>query len=460
MIVQLFTPEFREFIASHNWQAIKEIIKDIPAVDLAEVLGELDDDTALIIFRLLKKEKASGVFSYLSSAKGIALLDKFSSQQVKDIFGDIAPDDRVAILEELPGHLVQRVMNSLDPKDLMEAKKILGYPENSVGRLMTPKYVRVKSEWTIERSLEHIRKWGRKAETINVIYVVDEEEKLIDDLKLEQLLLSSIDEYVSTIMDNSFVALRVDDDQEEAVKMLAKYDRVALPVVDLDGILVGIITADDVFDVAVEETTEDMQLMAGMEALDNSYSETSISDMIKKRIGWLLILFVGQILTATALSFFENIIASAVFLSLFIPMILSSGGNSGSQAATLIIRALSTDDIHRREWITVLKREIISGLILGALLGSSGFLVITFWAHYNGMELNTIWWLSAMAVSFSLVCVVLFGNLLGSMMPFLLSRLGLDPAVTSGPFVSTISDVTGILIYFSIAVTLLKGIIF
>ncbi len=191
MIVQLLTPEFRELIEAHNWPALKESIKDVPAVDLAELFEELDDDTALIIFRLLKKEKASGVFSYLSSAKGIGLLDQFSSHQVKEVFADMSPDDRVAILEELPGHLVQRVMNSMDPKDLMEAKKILGYPENSVGRHMTPKYVRIKSEWTIERSLEHVRKWGRKAETINVIYVVDEHEKLIDDLKLEQLLLNS-----------------------------------------------------------------------------------------------------------------------------------------------------------------------------------------------------------------------------------------------------------------------------
>ncbi len=261
-------------------------------------------------------------------------------------------------------------------------------------------------------------------------------------------------------MDNSFVALNVFDDQEDAVKMLSKYDRVALPVVDHDGILVGIVTADDIFDVAEEETTEDMQLMAGMGALDSRYSESTVLDMVKKRIGWLLVLFIGQMLTATALSAFGNIIASAVFLSLFIPMILSSGGNSGSQAATLIIRALSTDDIHLKEWFTVLRREIVSGLILGSLLGASGFIVITFWAHFNGMELNSIWWLSAMAVSFSLVCVVLFGNLLGSMMPFFLSKLGLDPAVTSGPFVSTISDVTGILIYFSIAVALLKGILF
>jgi magnesium transporter len=308
--------------------------------------------------------------------------------------------------------------------------------------------------------MQHIRKWGSSAETINVIYVVDENEKLIDDLKLQQLILNPPTATIESIMDYSFTALNVDDDQEEAVKALSKYDRVALPVIDPNGILVGLVTADDVFDVAEEETTEDMQLMAGMEALDTNYSESSISEMIKKRIGWLLVLFVGQILTATALGAFQNILKSVVLLSLFIPMILSSGGNSGSQAATLIIRALSTDDIYLKEWIKVLKRELLSGLILGLLVGCSGFIIITVWAFFGGISFNHVWWFSATAVALSLISVVLFGNLLGSMMPFFLSRLGLDPAVTSGPFVSTISDVTGILIYFSIAITILRGVLF
>jgi magnesium transporter len=459
-MLQLLKPELQELIEKHDWLGLRDVLKDIPPVDVADLLEDLDEETTLIVFRLLPKNKTARTFSYLSKSKSIELIQRFNSNQIKEVLSRMSPDDRASFVDNLSGNLIQRVLNTMDPSDLEEVKILLGYPENSVGRLMTMKYVRIKSYWTVERSMQHIRKWGSSAETINVIYVVDENEKLIDDLKLQQLILNPPTATIQSIMDYSFTALNVDDDQEEAVKALTKYDRVALPVIDPNGILVGLVTADDVFDVAEEETTEDMQLMAGMEALDTNYSESSISEMIKKRIGWLLVLFVGQILTATALGAFQSILKSVVLLSLFIPMILSSGGNSGSQAATLIIRALSTDDIYLKEWIKVLKRELLSGLILGLLVGCSGFIIITVWAFLGGISFNHVWWFSATAVALSLISVVLFGNLLGSMMPFFLSRLGLDPAVTSGPFVSTISDVTGILIYFSIAITILRGVLF
>ncbi|WP_372635452.1 magnesium transporter [Fodinibius sp.] len=459
MIVDLLKPEFDELIEAKDWVALKDILNDVPAVDVAKLLEELEAEVAIVIFRLLKKQKAADVFTFLSSGKGMELLDMFTAQQLSDVMSNLEPDERVALMEELPGNLTQRVMNSMEVEDRKQVQKLLGYPEESVGRLMTPRYVKIRRDWTIQRGMDNIRRFGQSAETVNVIYVVDEEEHLIDDLRLNQLILADPEAPISSLMDESFEALSAFDDQEDAVKMLSKYDRVAMPVVDSDGILVGIVTVDDIIDVAEEETTEDMQLMAGMDVLDDYYSQTTIFEMIKKRIGWLAFLFVGQLFTTTAMGAYESVIANAVFLSLFIPMIISTGGNSGTQAATLIIRALSTDDIDMNEWLKVLGRELLSGLILGLIMAVIGFFVIIGWGYMTSDTLTQELILSAVVVGLSLIGVVLWGNLSGSMLPFALSKMGLDPAVTSAPFVSTLSDVTGIIIYFSIAIALLEGIV-
>ncbi|WP_234572841.1 magnesium transporter [Rhodohalobacter sp. 614A] len=459
MIAHLLKPELDELIQKKEWVTIKEVLDDVPAVDVAELLDDLAPEVAVVIFRLLKKSKAADVFTYLSSTKGVELLETFSRQQLSDVMNNLEPDERVALMEELPGDLTQRVLNSMDSENIAQVRRLLGYPPESVGRLMTTNYVRIKKDWSVNRSFEHIRKHGRNAETVNVIYVVDEDETLIDDLRLNQLILAEPDAKISDIMDNTFEALSAFDDQEEAVRMLSKYDRVALPVVDSGGILVGIVTVDDVLDVAEEETTEDMQLMAGMSALDTHYSQTGVTDMVKKRLGWLILLFLGQMFTVTAMASYEDTLAAATVLALFIPMIISSGGNSGSQAATLIIRALSTDDIKFEEWTTVLKRELLSGLLLGSLLGILGTIVITTWMIVRGEPLTLSVGLQALTVGTSLVGVVLFGNLSGSILPFIMTRMGLDPAVTSAPFISTLVDVTGIIIYFTVAVLLLRGVV-
>lgn len=460
MIVDLLKPEFDELIRAKDWVALKDVLNDVPAVDVSELLEELDNEVAVVIFRLLKKQKAADVFSYLNTAKGAELLDMFTAQQLSEVMSNLEPDERVALMEELPGHLTQRVMNSMKTDDRRLVQKLLGYPEESIGRLMTPRYVRVKKDWTIQKSMEHIRKFGHSVETVNVIYVVDEQEKLIDDLRLNELILADPEATIASLMDESFEALSAFDDQEDAVKMLSKYDRVAMPVVDSDGILVGIVTVDDVIDVAEEETTEDMQLMAGMSALDNYYSQSSVFDIVKKRVGWLTLLFMGQMFTVTALASYEEALAAAAaFLTLFIPMIISSGGNSGSQAATLIIRAISTDDIQLSEWKMVLRRELVSGLLLGTIIGLFGSVVIANWMMLRGDAFSLELVLQVLTVGLSLVGVVLFGNLSGSMLPFVMSKFGLDPAVTSAPFVATLVDVTGIIIYFSIALLLLQGVI-
>ncbi len=458
MIVHLLKPEFDELIEAKDWVALKDILNDVPAVDVAELLEELDNEVAVVIFRLLRKQKAADVFSYLSTTKGAELLDIFTAQQLSDVMSNLEPDERVALMEELPGHLTQRVMTSMKADDRKQVQKLLGYPEESVGRLMTPRYVKVRKGWTVRRSMDHIREYGKSAETVNVIYVVDDNEKLIDDLRLNQLILADPEATIESLMDESFEALSAFEDQEDAVKMLSKYDRVAMPVVDSDGILVGIVTVDDVIDVAEEETTEDMQLMAGMDALDDYYSQTTIFEMVRKRIGWLVILFLGQLITTSVLGEYEGVIANAVFLTLFIPMIISSGGNSGSQAATLVIRALATDDIRREEWLKVMGRELVSGLMLGGLMALIGFTIILGWAWLFQGGITGDLFASALIVAVSLIGVVLWGNLSGSMLPFLLTRFGMDPAVSSAPFVSTLSDVMGIIIYFSVAIVLLQWV--
>lgn len=459
MFVNLLKPEFEELIESKDWVALKDVLNDVPAVDVAELLEELDTEIAVVIFRLLKKHKAADVFYYISTTKGTELLDVFTAQQLSEVMSNLEPDERVSLMEELPGHLTQRVMNSMKVDDRKQVQKMLGYPEESVGRLMTPRYVKVKRGWTIQRSMEHIRKFGHSVETVNVIYVVDENEKLIDDLRLNEIILADPEATISSLMDESFEALSAFDDQEEAVRMLSKYDRVAMPVVDSDGVLVGIVTVDDIIDVAEEETTEDMQLMAGMSALDDNYSETTVFQMVKKRLGWLIMLFMGQMLTVTAMASYEDALAAAAILSFFIPMIISSGGNSGSQAATLIIRAISINDIKLSEWNIVLKRELLSGMLLGGILGIFGSVVIGTWMMMRGDPFTLELVLQALTVGTSLIGVVVFGNLSGSMLPFVMSKFGLDPAVTSAPFVATLVDVTGIIIYFSVALLLLKGVV-
>ncbi len=459
MLAQLIKPEFEELIQSKDWVGLKQVLTDVPPADIAEMLLELDGKIAVVVFRLLKKDIAADVFAYLPTNKGVELLELFSKQQLSDVMDNLEPDEQVALMEELPGHLTQRVVNSMTDEDKKQIRKLLGYPEESIGRLMTPRYVRVKTDWTIERSMRHIRKYAEVAETLNRIYVVDDKEYLIDDLRLTELILADPDETIESLMDRSFETLMAHDDQEEAVKMFAKYDRVALPVVDSDGILVGIVTVDDVIDVAEEEITEDMQKMAGMDALDKYYSQTPVFEMVKKRLGWLIVLFVGQIITALTMSGYEYVLKEIVLLSYFVPLLISSGGNSGSQAATLIIRALATDDIKSDSWKSIFVREMGSGLLLGTLLGVMGFATLISWGIIEGDPMDIVLVMKAVVVGLSLLLIVVFGNIIGAMLPFILSKIGLDPAVTSAPFVATVVDVGGIIIYFSIAVFLLSGIL-
>jgi magnesium transporter len=322
---------------------------------------------------------------------------------------------------------------------------------------MSPHYVRVRPEWTVARALEHIRKYGRDSETLTMAYVVDQRGRLIDEIRMRAILLADPGTRIEELMNNRFVALRTTDSQEDAVAIFRDNDLPALPVVDQDGVLVGIVTNDDILDVAEKEATEDIQKFGGLEALDLPYRETPFHTMVRKRAGWLVILFVGEMLTASAMGYFEHEIERAVVLALFVPLIISSGGNSGSQAATLVIRAMALKELTLRDWFYVIRREIISGLTLGTILGSIGFIRISLWQELGLFDYGEHWILVGFTIFLSLIGIVLWGTVSGSMIPFVMRSLGLDPATSSAPFVATLVDVTGIVIYFSVAAVVLSG---
>ena len=442
-----------------NWKILKKELNDLEPLQIAEAIEDLPKSDQIVMFRLLSRRLAKETFQYLSREEQEDIIDGLASNKdrIAALLNDLDPDDRTAFFEELPGKVSQRLMQMLSKEEHAIAVRLLGYPEDSIGRLMTPEYVAIRPYFTVQQALEHIRKFGHDSETLNVIYVVDEHWKLIDDIRIKEIILASPDLVISEITDNRFVAFNAYDDQEVAVKVFQDHDRVALPVVDTDGTLLGIVTVDDVMDVAEEESTEDFQKFGGTEGLDVSYTKTSLFELVKKRAGWLVVLFFGEMLTASAMGHFEEEISRAVVLALFVPLIISSGGNSGSQAASLIIRSLALDELRLKNWWYVMKKEIFSGLLLGSVLGIIGFSRIFIWQETGLHDYGEYWVWVGISVAVSLIFVVLWGTLTGSMIPFILKRLKLDPATASAPFVATLVDVTGLIIYFSIAALFLTG---
>jgi magnesium transporter len=456
MIGQILQPEIKDLIDKRDFSSLKEVLIDWPPADIAEVIEDLPNYEQAILFRILPKDLATDTFEYLDVDTQIDVLKAMGNEEVTTILNDMSPDDRTALLEELPAPIMKQLLMLLSPTERNIAQSLLGYNENSVGRLMTPDYMAVKENWTVNQVLDHIRQTGRDSETLNIVYVINEKGVLINDIKIREFLLAPLDATVSDLNDGSYVSLKVDDDQETAVELFKKYDRIALPVTDTSGILIGIVTIDDVLDVAEEEATEDIHKLGGMEALDEPYSTISVFGMIKKRAGWLSLLFVGEMFTASAMGFFEHEISKAVVLALFIPLIISSGGNSGSQAATLVIRALSLGEITIRDWWFIMKREIISGLIMGTILALIGFFRISLW-QFSAHLYGDYWFVIGLTVGFSLIGVVMWGTLVGSMFPLILKKLGFDPATSSAPFVATLVDITGLMIYFYLAILFLTG---
>jgi magnesium transporter len=359
-------------------------------------------------------------------------------------------------LEELPAPIVTQLLTLLSPEEQQIARTLLGYPEGSVGRLMTTEFLTVRPDWTVGQCLEHIRAHGSDSETLNVIYVTELNGRLMDDVHIREILLRPLDTKVADLHDNRFLALRATDTQEVALSLFKKYDRNTLPVVDSSDMLLGIVTIDDMLHIQEEVATEEIQKIGGMEALDTPYMETSVASMIRKRATWLIVLFISEMFTASAMGFFEHELQKVVVLTFFIPLIMSSGGNSGSQSSTLIIRALALGEVTLRDWWRIMGRELTTGGVLGVLLGLLGFARIAIGAQFTD-SYGPHYLLISAAVALAIVGVVLWGTLTGSMLPLVLRRLGLDPATSCAPLVATLVDVTGLILYFSTAVLLLRG---
>jgi magnesium transporter len=463
VVGKILEPEIRSMIEERNFAALREVFREWAPADVAEVILDLPEDEQVIIFRVLPHALAADVFEYLDFEAQEQLLRAMAHEQVVAILNEMAPDDRTALLEELPGAAARQLIRLLTPQERRVATALLGYPEDSVGRLMTPDFIAVHENWTVQQVLDYVREHGRDSETLNFVYVVDNRGKLIDDVRMREFLLRPLATKVSEIRDENFVALNATDSQQDALNVFRRYDRAALPVVDSGGVVVGIVTSDDMLDVAEEEATEDIQKFGGMEALDEPYMRIPLWRMVRKRAGWLIILFLGEMLTATAMASYQEELAKALVLALFLPLIVSSGGNSGSQASTLMIRAMALGEVTLRDWWRVMRREVQAGLSLGAILGAIGVVRVAIWAivgeqYLHRQPYGPHWPLVAMTVGISLVGVVIWGTLSGSMLPFLLRRIGADPATSSAPFVATLVDVTGLIIYFSIALVIMRGV--
>ena len=452
----LIGPEIKELIAERNFSALREAFIDWAPADAAECITDLPEQEQAIVFRLLPHAQATEVFEYLDADAQQTVLKAMGQAEAARILNDMSADDRTALLEELPGAAVAQMLQLLSPEEKAVAQSLLNYPESSVGRLMNPNFISVREEATIQQTLDYIRVNGRDAETLNVIYVTDERGRLIDDLRIREILIRPVTTKIAEFRDSQFVTLRATDGQTTALEVFRKYDRNTLPVVDSEDKLLGIVTVDDMLDVQEEETTEDMQKLGGVEALEEPYMQAPLLELVRKRSLWLVVLFIGQMLTATVMGIFERELANALILALFIPLIISSGGNSGSQASTLIIRALALGEITLADWWRVMRRELACGLLLGGILAVLGFLRIAIWAQFSPAYGPHYLFVGA-TVAASVLGVVLWGTLSGAMLPLILRRCGIDPATSSAPFVATLVDVTGLIIYFTAAALILRG---
>jgi magnesium transporter len=434
-------PEVESLLARRDWHRLRETLAGSSAPVLRDLLLDLEKHDRVLLFRALPRELAAEVFADFDVEQKDALVTELTDDEMREVLANLEPDDRTTLLAELPGQVTRRLLNLLPPEDRWEARWLLGYPAESVGRLMTPDYVAVRPNWTVNQALDHIRRHGRDSETINMIYVTDASWRLLDDLELRRIILADPDTTIEQLMDHSWVSLSAFDNREEAVRLIQRYDVVALPVVDSDGVLVGIVTVDDVLDVAEEEATEDFHKMATVGPIHTSLRDASIGFLYRRRVVWLLILVVVNIFSGAAIAQFEETIAAVIALVFFLPLLIDSAGNAGSQASTLMVRALATGDVEMRDWFGLLGRELAVAAAIGLTMSAA---VWTLGFYRGGLDVGII-------VAVSMAIVVVFGSVIGMSLPFLLNRFGLDPATASAPLVTSIADIAGVLVYFSIA---------
>jgi magnesium transporter len=440
MLRDLVKPEILELIEARRWDELRDVLVEWPAPEVADLLLHLRKDDRVLLFRAMSRTESSKAFAQLDLEQQDELLRALSDEETRQLLSEMHADDRTQLLGELPGQAMQRLLNLLGPEDLKEARWLLGYPEHSVGRLMTPEYVAVRPDETIQQALAHIRAHGSDKETIDMVYVVDDDWRLLDDIQLRRFILADPDGTVADIMDHSVASIRATDDREEAVRVIRRYDTVALPVVDSDGVLVGIATVDDLLDVAEEEATEDFHRVASVGPIRMSLKDATVSFLYRKRVGWLLALVFMNIFSGAGIAAFEGTIEAVVALVFFLPLLIDSGGNAGSQSATMMVRALATGDVKMADWFRLLGKELGVALFLGSTM-AVGVAAI---AYFRAPEVLFV-------VPATMVIIVLVGSLIGMSLPFLLTRLKLDPATASAPLITSLADISGVLIYFSIA---------
>jgi magnesium transporter len=430
--------------------------KKYPA-DIVEALNKLDLEEAAAVLAHLPFDRVVEIFDEQELNDPAGLITALPEEEAKVVLSGLSADRATDIFQLLPGPARARYLSLLDPETKTSIEKLLTYPANTAGSLMTTEFVCVPSTWTIEQTLQYIRKVERTRETIYAIYVLDPQKKtLLQVVTLRRLIAGEPQDPILSVARNAITTTPLAD-REEVARLISKYDLLAIPVVDEKGHILGIVTVDDIIDAIVEEGTEDVQKFGGMAAIDEPYMQIGFGQMLYKRAGWLSVLFLSEMLTASAMQYFQDELEKAVVLTLFIPLIMSSGGNSGSQATSLLIRALALRELRLGDWWRVVLRELPTGLTLGAILGVIGVIRITVWQKFGIFDYGEHWMLVAATVAAALVGIVMFGSLSGSMLPFILKRLGFDPASASAPFVATLVDVTGLVIYFSVALVILRG---
>lgn len=437
-----------ELLERKDWEPLQTWLSTLPPPEIADVLTNASEQDRVLVFRTLPRSLSVEVFSYLDKDLQESLLIQLTDEEARQLLSETEADDRTVLLEGLPEELGARIFNLLSPRDRQEARRLLGYPKESVGRLMTPNYLSVRPEWTVGEALDYVRRRGPDVEFIGVIYVTDGEWRLLDAMPLESFVLARPADRVTLIMDKSFVALSPHDDREQAVRKMQKYDLLALPVVNENGILLGVVTADDVLDVAEEEATEDIQKGAAVEPLKASYRDSTVWALYQKRIPWLVVLMFVNLAASGVIAMYQETLSSALALAFFIPLLMGCGGNTGSQSATLMVRALATEDFKVSQWLNAVMKEIAVGTSIGLTLGIGVGLI-----GYLEEEL-----VIGIAVGFAMGAIVLVSNLLGVLFPLVLTKLRIDPAVASSPMVTSTADVSSLFLYFSIATLVLGGI--
>ena len=440
------TAEIKALIDKSDFRTVAERLTDQAVPEVADLIMQLDKPHQVLVYRALPRQRAAEVFSYFEPEGQDAILTALTDADTRSLLANLNPDDRTALFEELPAKVTRRLMQLLNPTDLAEARTLLGYPAESVGRLMTPNYIRVHAEWTCDQALAHVRKYARDSEIFNILYVTDETGKLIDIVRMRRLIMMEPDALIKDMLNYNCVSISAYEDREAAVEMIQRYDINALPVLDSEGVLLGIVTVDDIIDVAEEEVTEDIQKGAGVAPLETRYSVATSMHLFRKRIGWLLILIFVGLVSASVISHYETYMKEFITLALFMPLVIASGGNCGSQSATLMVRAIATGDLDPSNWIKAVGKELVVGLLLGvamALIAAGASQL------YGGDHKITL------IVGLSMLSIVLVANSFGALLPFLLSRLNVDPATASSPLITSLMDVLGLIIYFSIAVFIL-----